>query len=90
MCSVMIKQRYLPRTGENRCEMNARGPNREVRGPKMGCGHRKWCSAAKWVSGTPVFLGMIKQRYLPKTGENRCKMKARGPNHAVWGPENWL
>ena len=31
--------------------------------------HRKWCSATKWVSTTPVSLGMIKQRHLPKTGE---------------------
>ena len=64
----MIKQRYLPKIGENRCEMNARGPNREVRGPKTGCKHRKWHSATKWVPGTPVSLGMIKQRHLPKTG----------------------
>ena len=49
--------------------MNARGPNREVRGPKTGYKHRKWHTATKWASGDPVFLSMIKQRHLPKTGE---------------------
>ena len=49
--------------------MNARWPNREVRGPKTGYKHRKWHAATKWASGAPVFFMMIKQRLLPKIGE---------------------
>ncbi len=37
--------------------------------PKMGCRHRKWHTATKWASEAPVFLGTIKQRCMPKTGE---------------------
>ena len=36
-----------------------------------------------------AFLGM-KQRYLPKMNENRCKTNVQGPERAVRGPKNGL
>ncbi|GMP36040.1 hypothetical protein CsSME_00008281 [Camellia sinensis var. sinensis] len=33
---------------------------------------------------------VMKQRYLPKMNENRCKTNVRGPERAVRGPENCL
>ena len=33
---------------------------------------------------------VMKQRYLPKMNENRCKTNVRGSDRAVRGPENFL
>ena len=62
----------------------------EVR--KTGAGRLRrrdnWLLQQLLASHPSVTFLVIKQRYLPKMNENRCKTNVRGPKHAVRGPGN--
>ena len=48
-----------------------------------------WLLQQLLASHPSVTFLVIKQRYLPKMNENRCKTNVRGPKHAVRGPKNY-
>ncbi|GMP37906.1 hypothetical protein CsSME_00009384 [Camellia sinensis var. sinensis] len=61
---------------------------------KTGAGRLRrrdnWLLQQLLASRPSVTFPVIKQRYLPKMNENRCKTNVPGPKHAVRGPENGL
>ena len=49
-----------------------------------------WLPQQLLASHPSVTFPVIKQRYLPKMSENRCKTNVPEPKHAVRGPGNGL
>ncbi|GMP72708.1 hypothetical protein CsSME_00030639 [Camellia sinensis var. sinensis] len=64
-----------------KCEKRASEGAREV---------KSWLLKQMLASHPSMTFLVMKQRYLPKTNENRCKTNVRGPKHAVRGPGNCL
>ncbi|KAF5959015.1 hypothetical protein HYC85_000224 [Camellia sinensis] len=63
----------------------------EVRKTGVGGLRRRynWLLQQLLASHPSMAFLVIKQRYLPKMNENRCKTNVRGPKHAVRDPEKW-